>query len=90
MFALVEEYHGGFKKTDVHPSCDFGDPSEFGDLDPEVRQLVVIGPYRFLIARFSLVLDVGSAVLQNSLHLSLIPSKYIYVYICALFTIFRP
>ena len=32
-----EEYHGGFKKTDQHPACDFGDPSEFGDLDPEVN-----------------------------------------------------
>ena len=24
----------------MHPSCDFGDPSEFGDLDPEVHQTV--------------------------------------------------
>ena len=33
---VIEEYHGGFKSTDVHPSCDFGDPSVFDDLDPEV------------------------------------------------------
>jgi len=37
---VIEEYHGGFKKTDVHPSCDFGDPSEFGDLDPEMKYVV--------------------------------------------------
>jgi len=37
---VIEEYHGGFKKTDKHPSCDFGDPSEFGDLDPEMKYVV--------------------------------------------------
>ena len=35
-YVNTEEYHGGFKSTDVHPPCDFGDPSEFDDLDPEV------------------------------------------------------
>ena len=33
-----EEYHGGFKNTDVHPASDFGDPTAFGDLDPEVTK----------------------------------------------------
>ena len=33
-----EEYHGGFRHTDVHPASDFGDPAEFGDVDPEVRK----------------------------------------------------
>ena len=35
-----EEYHGGFRNTDVHPACDFGDPSQFGDLDPEGQYVV--------------------------------------------------
>ena len=34
---IIEEYHGGFAKTDVHPPSDFGDPSTFGDLDPEKK-----------------------------------------------------
>ena len=33
-----EEYHGGFKNSDVHPASDFGDPTEFGDVDPEVNK----------------------------------------------------
>ena len=37
-FINTEEYHGGFKNTDVHPASDFGDPSAFGDLDPEVTK----------------------------------------------------
>ena len=32
---IIEEYHGGFAKTDVHPASDFGDPTTFGDLDPD-------------------------------------------------------
>ena len=36
----LEEYHGGFKKTDEHPASDFGDPSQFGDLDPEVTSSI--------------------------------------------------
>ena len=32
---IIEEYHGGFAKTDVHPPSNFGDPSAFDDLDPE-------------------------------------------------------
>ncbi|KAL7046953.1 hypothetical protein ACKWTF_002753 [Chironomus riparius] len=31
---IIEDYHGGFKKTDKHPAKDFGDVSVFGDLDP--------------------------------------------------------
>lgn len=31
---IIEDYHGGFKKTDKHPAKDFGDASVFGDLDP--------------------------------------------------------
>ncbi|XP_014243105.1 arginine kinase-like isoform X2 [Cimex lectularius] len=31
---VIEEYHGGFKKTDKHPAKDWGDPGSFGDLDP--------------------------------------------------------
>jgi len=37
---IIEEYHGGFKKTDKHPKSDFGDPSKFGDLDPEMQFVV--------------------------------------------------
>lgn len=31
---IIEDYHKGFKKTDKHPACDFGDLDYFGDLDP--------------------------------------------------------
>ncbi|KAG5679394.1 hypothetical protein PVAND_008962 [Polypedilum vanderplanki] len=31
---IIEDYHGGFKKTDKHPAKDFGDVNAFGDLDP--------------------------------------------------------
>jgi len=31
---IIEDYHGGFKKTDKHPASNFGDNSVFGDLDP--------------------------------------------------------
>ena len=42
MFDLYsEEYHGGFKSSDVHPASDFGDPTEFGDLDPEVKPNII-------------------------------------------------
>ena len=34
---IIEEYHGGFGKDQVHPPSDFGDPSAFGDLDPEKK-----------------------------------------------------
>ena len=34
---IIEEYHGGFSKDKVHPPSDLGDPSVFGDLDPEKK-----------------------------------------------------
>jgi len=36
---IIEEYHGGFAKTDVHPPSNFGDPSAFEDLDPENKYI---------------------------------------------------
>jgi len=36
---IIEEYHGGFGKNDMHPTSDFGDPSTFGDLDPENKYI---------------------------------------------------
>ena len=32
---IIEEYHGGFSADQQHPPNDLGDPSIFGDLDPE-------------------------------------------------------
>jgi creatine kinase len=32
---IIEDYHGGFKKTDVHPKSDFGDLSSFVNVDPD-------------------------------------------------------
>ncbi|XP_057671197.1 arginine kinase-like [Diorhabda carinulata] len=37
---IIEEYHGGFRKSDVHPPSDFGDISTLGNLDPK-GELVV-------------------------------------------------
>lgn len=37
---IIEEYHGGFKKTDKHPASDFGNPEDFGDLDPSMEYVV--------------------------------------------------
>lgn len=31
---IIEDYHGGFKKTDKHPQRDFGDVNCFSNLDP--------------------------------------------------------
>ncbi|XP_055847023.1 arginine kinase 1 isoform X1 [Episyrphus balteatus] len=31
---IIEDYHGGFKKTDKHPARDFGDVSTFTNVDP--------------------------------------------------------
>ncbi|XP_023161194.2 arginine kinase isoform X1 [Drosophila hydei] len=31
---IIEDYHGGFKKTDKHPASDFGDVNSFGNVDP--------------------------------------------------------
>lgn len=33
---IIDDYHGGFKKTDKHPPKDFGDVDTFGNLDPAV------------------------------------------------------
>lgn len=33
---IIEDYHGGFKKTDKHPPKDFGDVDSLGNLDPAV------------------------------------------------------
>jgi len=32
---IIEDYHKGFTKDDVHPPCDFGNPADFGNLDPK-------------------------------------------------------
>ncbi|OAD59247.1 Arginine kinase [Eufriesea mexicana] len=31
---IIEDYHGGFKKSDKHPPKDFGDVDSLGNLDP--------------------------------------------------------
>lgn len=33
---IIDDYHGGFTKTDKHPPKDFGDVDSFGNLDPTV------------------------------------------------------
>lgn len=33
---IIEDYHGGFKKTDKHPARDWGDVDTFQNLDPAV------------------------------------------------------
>ncbi|XP_063993070.1 arginine kinase isoform X1 [Diachasmimorpha longicaudata] len=37
---MIEEYHGGFKKTDKHPPKDFGDVDTLGNLDPTGEYIV--------------------------------------------------
>jgi len=37
---IIEEYHGGFGPDKMHPHSDFGDPTVFGDLDPENKYVV--------------------------------------------------
>ncbi|KAL0268094.1 UNVERIFIED_CONTAM: hypothetical protein PYX00_010166 [Menopon gallinae] len=32
---IIEDYHGGFKKTDKHPPKDWGDVNALGNLDPD-------------------------------------------------------
>lgn len=34
---IIDDYHGGFKKSDKHPPKDFGDVDSFGNLDPTVN-----------------------------------------------------
>jgi hypothetical protein len=38
---IIEDYHGGFKKTDKHPPKDWGDVDTLGNLDPAVSPTVV-------------------------------------------------
>lgn len=33
---IIEDYHKGFKSTDVHPAKCWGDVNTLSDLDPEV------------------------------------------------------
>ncbi|OAD52723.1 Arginine kinase [Eufriesea mexicana] len=37
---VIEEYHGDFTSTDVHPDLDWGEPEQLGDLDPEGRFVI--------------------------------------------------
>ncbi|XP_031842488.1 arginine kinase 1 isoform X2 [Nomia melanderi] len=37
---IIEDYHGGFKKTDKHPAKDFGDVDTLGNLDPAGEYVV--------------------------------------------------
>jgi len=37
---IIEDYHGGFKKTDMHPKRDFGDGSVFVNVDPEGKYVI--------------------------------------------------
>lgn len=34
---IIDDYHGGFKKSDKHPPKEFGDVDYFANLDPTVR-----------------------------------------------------
>lgn len=37
---IIEDYHGGFKKSDKHPPKDFGDVDTLGNLDPAGEYVV--------------------------------------------------
>ncbi|XP_022914844.1 arginine kinase isoform X1 [Onthophagus taurus] len=37
---IIEDYHGGFKKTDNHPPKNWGDVNTFGNLDPAGEYVV--------------------------------------------------
>jgi arginine kinase len=37
---IIEDYHKGFKKTDVHPQRDFGDVNTFSNVDPEGQYVI--------------------------------------------------
>ncbi|XP_037074122.1 arginine kinase Lit v 2-like [Pollicipes pollicipes] len=39
---IISEYHGGFTLIDRHPPCNYGDPSEIGNLDTEGRFVLSI------------------------------------------------
>ena len=47
---IIEDYHGGFKKTDKHPPKDFGDVDTLGNLDPTVSIRLNIGQIDLLSA----------------------------------------
>lgn len=45
---IIEDYHGGFKKTDKHPASDFGDLNSFVNLDPEgMKKTVLVKTFCF-------------------------------------------
>ncbi|XP_063219936.1 arginine kinase isoform X1 [Bacillus rossius redtenbacheri] len=37
---IIEDYHGGFKKTDKHPPKDWGDVDSMGNLDPTGEYII--------------------------------------------------
>lgn len=37
---VIEDYHGGFKKTDKHPPSDFGDVNQLVNVDPDNKYVV--------------------------------------------------
>ncbi|XP_967811.3 arginine kinase [Tribolium castaneum] len=37
---IINEYHGGFKKTDQHPASTWGDLKSIGDVDPDQKYVV--------------------------------------------------
>ena len=41
---IIDDYHGGFGKTDRHPRSFFGNPEDFGTLDPEVSTIPIASP----------------------------------------------
>jgi len=37
---IIEDYHKGFKSSDKHPSCDFGDVGTLSNVDPEGKYVL--------------------------------------------------
>lgn len=37
---IIEDYHKGFKSTDKHPACDFGDVGTLSNVDPEGKYVL--------------------------------------------------
>ncbi|XP_012286122.1 arginine kinase [Orussus abietinus] len=37
---VIEDYHSGFKPSDLHPSLNWGNTKDLGDLDPEGKYIV--------------------------------------------------
>jgi len=37
---IIEDYHVGFKQTDSHPPCNFGDGKAFVNVDPEGKYVI--------------------------------------------------